>query len=268
MSETSRQPLQTVLKALALLQAFDLDEEWLGVRELGRILNLNSATVHNLLSTLATAGFVEQDPGSRKYRLGLGLVRMAGIKLAQLDIVGIANPLLKHLAESTGETITLSVLHGDDLLYLAKVESAQPVRVASRIGGSAPLHCSANGKALLAFRPPAEIDRMLARPLKRYTEATVVNPERIKEDLKRIRGSGYATDFGAYIEGVNAIAAPVRDAQGVIVASLGVVAPASRLTRSKASTYASPAIATANHIASGLGWIDEPQSVRAMAQGR
>lgn len=254
MNDKSRQPLRTVVNALALLRAFDINEEWLGVRELGRKLELNSASVHNLLSTLAAAGFVEQDLKSRKYRLGLGLVKLAGVKLAQLDIVSLAGPILKDLSNSTGETITLSVLYGDDLLYLAKVESAQAVRVSSRVGGSAPIHCSANGKALLAFRPESEIDRLLSRPLQRFTEATVTDPERIKEDLKQVRTQGFAKDFGAYLDGVNAVAAPVRDAQGAVVASIGVVAPASRMLRTSVARYSRAAVEAANQIGSRLGW--------------
>ncbi|HZQ60870.1 MAG TPA: IclR family transcriptional regulator [Casimicrobiaceae bacterium] len=254
MPETSRAPLRTVVNALALLRAFDVDEEWLGVRELARMLDLNSASVHNLLSTLVSAGFVEQDAKTRKYRLGLGLIKLAGVKLAQLDIVAVASPLMKELMEATGETITLSVLHGDELLYLAKLESPQPVRVASRIGGSAPIHCSANGKALLAFRSEVEIDRLLAKPLRRFTEATVIDRAKIKEDLNRVRSQDYATDFGAYIDGVHAVAAPVRDAQNQVIASIGVIAPAARLQRSKVAQRAAQAIKTARAIALGLGW--------------
>lgn len=254
MNDKSRQPLRTVVNALALLRAFDINEEWLGVRELGRKLELNSASVHNLLSTLAATGFVEQDTKSRKYRLGLGLVKLAGVKLAQLDIVSLAGPILKDLSISTGETITLSVLYGDDLLYLAKVESAQPVRVSSRVGGSAPIHCSANGKALLAFRPEKEIDRLLSRPLRKFTEATVTDPARIKDDLRQVRAQGFAKDFGAYLEGVNAVAAPVRDAQGAVVASIGVVAPALRMQRTRLNKYSRAAVAAANQIGGRLGW--------------
>lgn len=254
MDERSRQPLRTVVNALALLHAFEINEEWIGVRELGRKLKLNGASVHNLLSTLAGAGFVEQDPNTRKYRLGLGLVKVAGIKLAQLDIVSLAAPVLKELSNTTGETITLSVLYGDDLLYLAKVESAQPVRVSSRVGGSAPIHCSANGKALLAFRPDAEIERLLARPLQRYTDATVTDPLKIKEDLGRIRAQGFATDFGAYLDGVHAVAAPVRNAQGAVVASIGVIAPASRMQRNKLKQYSLTAVSAADQIAVRMGW--------------
>jgi DNA-binding IclR family transcriptional regulator len=254
MNPKSRQPLRTVVHALELLRAFDVEEEWLGVRELGRMLDLNSASVHNLLSTLAVGGFVEQNADTRKYRLGLGIIKLAGVKLAQLDIVGVASPLMKQLTEVTGETTALSVLYGDELLYLAKVESAKPVRVASRIGGSAPIHCSANGKALLAYRPSAEIDRLLAKPLHRFTAATVIDPAKVKAELKQVRGQGYAVDFGGYIEDVHAVAAPVRDQQDGVIASLGVVAPASRLQRSKVAAYATRATETADMISLRLGW--------------
>src|SRR6478752_2688338 len=107
-STSSRQPLQTVVKALATLRLFSVEREWLGVREIGRLLELNSATVHNVLRTLAGSGLVEQHPETRKYRLGLGLVKLAGTKLAQLDLVTAASGPMKELMEQTRETITLS----------------------------------------------------------------------------------------------------------------------------------------------------------------
>jgi len=264
-SKSSRQPLQTVVKALATLRLFTVEREWLGVREIGRLLDLNSATVHNLLRTLAGSGLVEQHPETRKYRLGLGLVKLAGTKLAQLDVVTAASGPMKELMEHTRETITLSVLYGSDLLYLAKFESPQPVRVASRIGGGAPIHASANGKALLAFRPEHEIERLLVAPLRRYTPDTVVDARRIRTELRTIRTQDYAVDFGGYIADVHAVAAPVRDATGSVVASLGIVAPAGRLPASKVKSFAALARDAAGRISTSLGWSEGARQWRATA---
>jgi len=264
-SKSSRQPLQTVVKALATLRLFTVEREWLGVREIGRLLDLNSATVHNLLRTLAGSGLVEQHPETRKYRLGLGLVKLAGTKLAQLDVVTAASGPMKELMEHTRETITLSVLYGSDLLYLAKFESPQPVRVASRIGGGAPIHASANGKALLAFRPEHEIERLLVAPLRRYTPDTVVDARRIRTELRTIRTQDYAVDFGGYIADVHAVAAPVRDATGSVVASLGIVAPAGRLPASNVKSFAALARDAAGRISTSLGWSEGARQWRATA---
>lgn len=262
---TSRQPLQTVIKALAILRLFNLEREWLGVREIGRLLSLNTATVHNLLRTLMDSGLVEQHAETKKYRLGLGVVELAGTKLGQLDLVTAASGPMKELMERTLETITLSVLYGSDLLYLAKLESPQQVRVASRVGGGAPIHCSANGKALLAYRTDTEVDRILKPPLRRYTNATITDPKKIKAELKQIHAQGYAVDFGAYIADVHAVGAPIRDRTGHVIASIGVVAPANRLQKSKAKEFARLAISTASEISAALGWTKASYEYRAIA---
>lgn len=249
-----RRPLQTVVKALATLGLFSVEREWLGVREIARLLEVNSATVHNLLRTLAGSGLVEQHPESKKYRLGLGIVKLAGTKLAQLDLVTAATGPMKALMERTRETITLSVLYGDDLLYLAKLDSPQPVRVASRIGGGAPVHASANGKSLLAFQPPADIERLLAPPLRRFTPQTVTDGRKIRAELRQIQAQDYAVDFGGYIADVHAVAAPIRDATGVVVASIGIVAPASRLPAGDVKQFAALARTTAGSISIALGY--------------
>jgi IclR family transcriptional regulator, KDG regulon repressor len=263
-TQTSRQPLQTVIKALATLRLFTIEREWLGVRETARLLDLNSATVHNLLRTLEGTGLVEQHPETKKYRLGLGIVQLAGTKLAQLDVVTAASGPMKDLLDKTRETISLAVLYGDDLLYLAKLESPQPVRVASRIGGGAPLHASAHGKSLVAFLDDASINRILAPPLRAYTPATVTDPVSLRAELQQIRAQGYAIDCGAYLQGVHAVAAPVRDASGHVVASVAIVAPDSRLPAGKVKAFAKLVKEAAGRISTALGCKDAAPGVRIM----
>jgi len=249
-----RQPLQTVVNALATLRLFTVDREWLGVREVARLLVLNSATVHNLLRTLAATGLVEQDAETKKYRLGLGIVQLAGTKLGQLDVVTAASSPMKALLEKTRETVILSVLYGDDLLYVAKLESPQPIRVASRVGGGAPIHASAVGKVLLAFQTDAEIGRLLRAPLKRYTAETVTDVRKLRAELQHIRTHDFAVDLGGYIPDVHAVAAPIRDAGGHVIASLGLVAPASRLPAIKLKTFAALVKDTARESSGALGY--------------
>lgn len=250
----SRQPLQTVIKALATLRLFTIEREWLGVREVARLLDLNTATVHNLLRTLADTGLVEQHAETKKYRLGLGIVRLAGTKLAQLDVVTAASGPMKDLLDKTRETISLAVLYGDELLYVAKMESPQQVRVASRIGGSAPLHASAHGQSILAFLDDASVNRILKQPLRSYTSNTLTAMPKLRAEFERIRARDYAVDCGSYISDVHAVAAPVRDASGHVIASLAIVAPASRIPVGKAKTFALLAKEAAGHVSSALGY--------------
>jgi DNA-binding IclR family transcriptional regulator len=209
-----------VVKALATLALFTTEREWLGVREISRLLDLNTATVHNILRTLAGSHLVEQHPETKKYRLGLGLVKLAGTKLAQLDVVTAASGPMKELMERTRETITLSVLHG------------------------------------------REAERLLSSPLPRYTPATVTDARKIRNELRQIREQDYAFDFGGYIAGVHAVAAPIRDASDRVVASIGIVAPAGRLPPGKVKTFAALARHTAARISTALGYSDSMHRLR------
>jgi IclR family transcriptional regulator, KDG regulon repressor len=254
MPDRPRQTLLTVAKALTVLRSFTTERRWIGVRELSRELGLNGATVQSILTTLAGDGLVEQNAETKKYQLGLGLVEMAGTKLAQLDLVTVAMPFLNRLMHESGETVNLAVIYGSRVLYLAKVESRQPIRAASRIGGHAPLHCSAHGKALLAFAPPPFVDEMLAGDLEHYTSATDTNPASIREELADIRRKEYATDLGGYIEYLNAVAAPVRDHSGKVIASIGFVAPSQRAAPGDLNAKAPMVLRTSEEISSALGW--------------
>ncbi|MYZ49961.1 IclR family transcriptional regulator [Propylenella binzhouense] len=261
-----RQTLGTVTKALAVLRRFTPERRWLGVRELSRELGLNNATVQHILSTLAAEGFVEQDPASRKYQLGLALVEIAGTKLAQLDLVTVAQPSLNRLMRETGETVNLAVLYRGQALYLAKVETSQPIRVASRIGGHAPLHASAHGKALLAFAGRAETEACLAGPLPRFTAATITEPAALAAELAAIRERGYALDRGGYIEHLNAVAVPVADKAGRLVASVGIVAPAQRMDEPRLLAALPSVRKAAEEIAVTLDW-SAPQAGRIAGPG-
>lgn len=249
----SRQPLLTVLRALSILRLFDGKVEWLGVREIARLLDMNSASVHNLLRTLAGEGLLEQHPETKKYRLGLGLVALAGIKLSQMGLVSYATPLMRELMHETEETTILATLYRNELLFLARFESSHLLRVASQMGGSAPLHCSAVGKVLLAFQSPDRIEAVLSGPLEKFTSRTVTDPALLREELERIRTQGFAVDFGGYIDGVHAVAAPVQDHSAQVVAALGLVVPASRFPTDKLSEFTTKLVQTARQISRALG---------------
>lgn len=251
-SDTARQPVQTVNKALSVLELFKPDVEWLGVREISRTLAMNSATVHNILRTLSHSGFVEQDESTKKYRLGLKVVQLAGAKLAQMDLVSYSTDHMKNLKELSNETITLSILHENKLLYLAKLESSEPVRVASHVGGSAPLHCSANGKAILAFLPNHA--SVLPSRLQTFTAKTVTDMTQLDIELEAIRRQGYAIDVGGYLEDVNAVGAPIFAGTRGVVASIAVIGPATRMDEVKLQMSATHVRDAAARISRALGW--------------
>lgn len=252
--------MQTADKALSILQLYNVDRQWLGVTDISTALFLNKTTVHHLLGSLIASGLIEQSEETRRYRLGLGVVKLAGIKLAQLDLVKVATPTIKALMQETGETVVLSVLYEWQTLYLAKVDSPHPVRVASYVGGRGPLHCSADGKVLLAFQSEAVRDEYLSRPLHPYTENTIVNPGRMKRELQQVRKRGYAIDSQEYISHLTAIAAAVRAGSGDVVATIGIVVPTTRMSEAQQQRVLSSVVRSANELSAHMGFSAAPIS--------
>jgi DNA-binding IclR family transcriptional regulator len=201
-----------------------------GVTELARRLGLHKSTASRLLATLEKRGLVEQDEESGKYRLGLIVIRLAEHAERTLDLRAIAMPELDRLAKATRETTGLGVLEGDQMLTVAQADGPNLVAMGDWTGRGAPLHSVAAGKVLLASLPEREIMRLVKRGLAPCTERTITRLEPLLEDLARVRRRGYATAFGEFDRGLNAIAAPVHDARGQVIAAMDVWGPSFRVT--------------------------------------
>jgi DNA-binding IclR family transcriptional regulator len=199
------------------------------VSELGRKLNLHKSTVSRLLATLESEGLLERAPGTEKYRLGHEILRLAGQAAHLGDLRAAARPVLAELAETTRETANLAVLDGAEAHNVDQASGPHLVRIGNWVGRRTPLHCVANGKVLLAFQPADEIERRLAGPLEAFTPHTVVDPAALRGVLAAVREQEYACAIGEIEDGLNAVAAPVRDATGQVVAAVSVSGPAYRV---------------------------------------
>ena len=247
--------LQSVTRALRSLEMIAEAGE-LGVTELGRLLGVHKATASRLAATLAARGLVERDPLTDKYRLGFGLIRLAGAAMAGLDVVSSGHPILEDLAEKTRETVNLGVISSDAVVYIDQVAGTRSIVSVSWVGRRTPLHCTSNGKVLLAFMDVAERDRFLRRPLERPTPRTVAEPEALLEQLREIRVRGYATTMEELEEGLNAVAAPVRQADGEVVAALSVSGPAFRMRPVDLPRIARLTIDAAAAVSRRLGYVE------------
>jgi IclR family transcriptional regulator, acetate operon repressor len=220
--------LRSVNRALRALELIAEAGE-LGVTELGRRLDVHKATASRLAATLAERGLLERDPASERYRLGFGLIRLAGAAMAGLDLVSSARATLEDLAESTHETVTLGVLSGDDVVSIDQVTGTRSIVSVSWVGKRTALHTTSTGKVFLAHMSEAERDRRLAGPLERSTKRSITDPTALRTQLEEIRRRGYAQTLEELEEGLNAVAAPVRQADGEVVAALSVSGPAFRV---------------------------------------
>ena len=252
MADEVRTGLQSVSRALRALELI-ADAGELGVTELSRRLDVHKATASRLAATLADHGLIERNPITGRYRLGFGLIRLAGAAIASLDVVRAARPVLEELAEATRETVNLGLLSGDDVVYIDQVTGGRSILSASWVGRRTALHCSASGKVLLAFMSEPERERQLERTPARMTPNTLVDPQALRAQLEEIRVRGYGQIEGELEEGLNAVAAPIRQADGQVSATLSVSGPAFRLRSTDLPRIGRLAIDAATAVSRRLG---------------
>jgi len=202
---------------------------WSGVTEVSKELGINKSTAYRLLTTLRDRGLVEQDSATEKYRLGFGLVALASSVTADLDVARCSRPVCDRLAERTRETVTVAVLEGDDAIILHQSNSRSLALSVDWSGMHTPLHATAAGKIFLHYMPEDQRRRLLKRSLQGYTEDTIDDPKVLREHIQLDHGRGYWHTIEELEVGLNAVAAPVRCAEGVVVAAVSVSGPAFRL---------------------------------------
>ena len=252
--------VQSVHRAVSILELLAQEGE-LGVTELGRRLGVHKATASRLVATLAGHGLVARNPATDKCRLGMGLVHLAGVAMAGLDLVGQARPVLEDLAARTEETVNLAVLDGDLVLNIDQITGPRSIVSMSWVGRRTPYHCTSNGKVLVAFLPEAERERLLSSPLERETPYTVVEPERLRAQLAEVRARGYAQTVEELEEGLNAVAAPVRRADGEVIAAVSVAGPAFRMRPGELPGIARITMDAAAAVSRRMGYAERRQSV-------
>jgi DNA-binding IclR family transcriptional regulator len=218
---TAESGVNSVVRALGILQAFAQVDEAFTLSELSAKLGMPKSSVHRLVSTLEHEGFLARQADSGRYRLGLAVLRLAGPALASIDLRKIARPDLEDLARELKDTVHLAVLDRGDVIYIDKIESPSRVQMVSHIGGRVPAHCTGLGKAMLAYLGQDEIRRIVEeRGLALYTPATIVSMDALTAELSAVRARGYAVDEGEHESMVRCVAAPIRDSRTQVVGAV------------------------------------------------
>jgi IclR family acetate operon transcriptional repressor len=226
-----RYRIQAIERAVAILNAFSVDEPELGVTEIAERVGLHKSTVHRFMVNLDAAGLVERNPRRARYRLGLHIFELGGLVMQRMNLWDEALPFLEGLVRDTGETGHLAVLDGGEAIYVERVEARRPLRVPSAIGRGYPAHATNLGKVLLADLPRERVLEIVAtRGLAAYTRNTITELDVLEAELERIRERGYAIDDEEYDEGLRCIGAGVRDHSGRVVSALGIGGPVTRIT--------------------------------------
>lgn len=229
-NENGAGTVQSIGRALTLLEALGDSRGEVGIAELSKRVGLHVSTTHRLLATLVARGYARQSPETGRYALGAKALHLAESYLSQMDLRRIGRPVLEWLSQATGETANLVILDGHEALYLDKAEGPQSLRIFSRIGRRAPLSCTAVGKVLLAFRSAADLDTLVGRgPLEALTRHSITSVSQLRRELKKVRDQEFALDREECEESACCIAAPVRNARGETVAAVGISGPTLRL---------------------------------------
>jgi DNA-binding IclR family transcriptional regulator len=223
--------LGTVSKALELLDCFSRARPLIGLTDFARLAGLNKATCFRLLAELQMHGLVEQVGPAREYRLGPAVLRLANLREAIVPRKAAALPVLRALAEVTGETAHLSMIEGEKLGMLAfAYAAAHATRVTMADAEVLPFHATSSGLAALAFCEAGLRERVLAQTLRRYTPGTETDAAAVRSRLAAVRSGGIAESNAGYEAEVHSFAAPLFDASGLCIGAVAVAAPSSRMT--------------------------------------
>jgi DNA-binding IclR family transcriptional regulator len=244
---------KALVKGLALVDLVAIHSGPARLADLVAGSGLPRPTALRLLEVLCRSSVLRTDDAGR-YRLGPRVAAWGHAFIDELDLSSMASEPMAELVELSGETCFLGVRDQTNVLYLLAVNSPQAVRPAARAGSRNPLHCTAIGKVLLAWRSEPEIRRDLPVPLRRRTENTLVDPDAVLAELRAVRDRGFATDDVENEDGVRCVAAPVRDHAGAVAAGISVSAPAYRFSRDDLFRLAPDVLRVAAGLSERLGY--------------
>lgn len=254
--EKSLDNIQSLERALRIIEILAHSEKPLGVTEIGKLIGVHKSTAYRLVYTLRQFGYVDQDEETEKYYLGLKPLELSSIINERLDIKRVIRPYLEELSDKTGETIHLAVREEDDVVYIDKIESKHAVRMYSRIGARAPLYCTALGKCLLAFGPESVIKKWVSKEsLPQKTENTIKTGEELARELEEVRCQGYALDREEFEQGVRCIGVPILNKSGRAIAAISISIPAFRVTEEKINEIISLLLKVKSEISEKLKYL-------------
>jgi len=228
------------IHALDVLEQFAGEADELGVTELSKRLKLHKNNVFRLLATLESRGYIEQNRATENYRLGIKCLQLGQSYVQHMGLLRQARPIMVELVRQVRETVYLAVLRRTSMVPVDIVEVDRPVRTVSQLGEALPLHCTAAGKAYLAFEGEDDLKTLLADGLPRFTERTITDRQALAQQLRQVASAGYAIDTGEHVDDVRAVAVPVRDYERSVVGTLVVVAPPSGSPRSASRKRSRP----------------------------
>ncbi|MGC6331415.1 IclR family transcriptional regulator [Rhizorhabdus sp. FW153] len=229
-AQSDRNGIQVIARAAAVMRALEDQSEGLSLAEISSLVGLARSTVQRIVGALADEHFLIAASPKGRVKIGPAIIRLAST--ASMDLERMVRPIMLELSRKLGETVDLSVLKGDEAVFVEQIPGSHRLVAVSSVGETFPLHCTANGKALLAQLPPARIAKYFAKPLEAHTSNTVTDSKVLKQILLAVQKDGFAWDNEEHTEGISAVGTWIEDPLGRLFA-LSVPVPTKRFEAKK-----------------------------------
>lgn len=247
--------VQSVERALDILEILSEDVNGMGLSEIGNKIDLHKSTIHRLLGTLIHKGYVSQDCVTNKYKITIKLYELGVKKIASTDILEASKPYSKALMDSLNEVVHLVIRDKNDIIYIDKVEADNTIRMISTIGKRRPLYCTSVGKAMMAYMSEEEIKEIWDNSeIESLTQKTIVDYEDFLSELDKVKTNGYAEDDEENEMGVRCIGAPIFNHKGQIEGAISISGPAFRVTKERVDEISKEVKKYAKLISKELGY--------------
>lgn len=250
--------VKSVSRALDIISFVSMKKGGLGVTEIANQMDINKSSVYRILSTLVQYGYVEQDNETGRYKLGYKFLEVSSRLLESMDLREEAKPYLRELESETNEVIHLVVYDQGEVVYIEKLDGNETLRMHSKVGKRAPMHCTSVGKAILAHLPPAVVADILERKgLPVHTDHTITDREQFLQELVEVRRNGFALDLEENEYGITCIAVPIFDHLGKVIAAVSISGPTMRMTKERLQLLNPRVISIGKQISARLGYYEK-----------
>lgn len=247
--------LKSINRCLDIIEALAEERRGISLKQLALKVKMNQSTVFRVLNTLLQRGYVEQDPTTRQYSLGIKILELGSSLLEEMELYTQILPFMGRLREECDETVALGILRDGGVFILASVSGSLPDSVYVRQGGRYPFHCTALGKVLCAYLAEDELDQLVkVAKMEKYTSNTVTDRVPYTELLQSVRRAGLAIEDEEFLEGMVSLAAPLRNHQGKVVAGLSILLPKIRY-KCREEELAALLKRFASHISQRFGYV-------------
>jgi IclR family KDG regulon transcriptional repressor len=254
MKDPNEYNVRAVERALQILECFDDQHPERGISEIAQAVGLHKATAYRIVTTLANYGYLEWVAEGQRYRLGLELSNLGFKVIRRMDLRQEALPFMKELVEEWDETCDLSIFDQGKVFYIEVLRGDHALTISAAVGQRLPAHCTASGKLFLAYLSESDLNKILDQPLTKYTENTITSFDELRKQLEIICNQGYSVDYEEYEQGVCALAAPIFNRRGSVIATIGSPSPTSRMTPERIAQIAESFKKAARAISQRMGY--------------